>query len=957
MKYFAHLVSVFARLLVILVVLLGFLPTPAYAAPTGVITLWHTFDPGSADETALNAIITNAEAAFTGLDIQPEYHSFGTIYDDYTQAYNTGSGPDLWIAPNDTLGDFARAGSIVDITSEVNVPTDLVNVKANAIDGMKVGDSLYGIPESFNALALFYDQSVITPPTTTAELLDMVQNQGKTFATEGGSYYFYPYWGAFGGQVMDGTGLCVATNNTGMADAMDYMLSLQNAGANVMADFNTVQTGFEDGTFDMVVGGPWMNSTYTAALGANLGVIVLPDGPSANSKPMVGTNGFYFNPNSAVPLADLVDLALYMTNNNSSQIWMDTARHTPVRTDINVIDSVVQAFADAADQGEVRPQISQLGNYWGPFYDMSIDVLSNGIPSSVAVMRACNKMNVYNGFTPGPNTYVLWHSYTDGENDALNQVIAGVHATDLTLTIVPVFVPFENIFNDYLNAVLVDGAGPDLLIVPNDLLGDHTRAGAVLNLTSYINEGTDLANVQQTAIDGMKVGGVLYGIPESAKAVALYYNKSAITTPPATTTELLNMVQSQGKTFGTTGGPYFNYPFWGSFNGQLMNNSGFCIASQTNAFASAMSYFVSLRNAGAEMRGDYATVQNDFIVGNYDMIVDGPWGLTTYKAALGADLGVAILPDGPTLANAKPLTGIDGFYVNPNKVANATTLVDLALAMTNQASAQIWMDTGSHIPVRTDVTVSDPLIETFAQAAAQGEARPQNPQFSNYWTPFADAINFVLDGTVAPATAVTNACRQMNELNGFTVSQTFSSNGTHDGYILESSETSGNGGTMNSSASTLNLGDNSVKRQYRSILSFNTSALPDNAVITKVTLKLRRQGVAGGGNPVTMFQGFMTDIKKGTFGTAPLALADFKTTANKTIGPSSPALTAGWYNLNLTPAKAYINKLATGGGLTQIRVRFKLDDNNNAIANYLKIYSGNASATSRPQLIVEYYIP
>ncbi len=190
-----------------------------------------------------------------------------------------------------------------------------------------------------------------------------------------------------------------------------------------------------------------------------------------------------------------------------------------------------------------------------------------------------------------------------------------------------------------------------------------------------------------------------------------------------------------------------------------------------------------------------------------------------------------------------------------------------------------------------------------------------------------------------------------------TTTLTFKSTALHDGWILESSETSGNGGTMNATATVLYLGDNAQKKQYRSILSFTTSSLPDNAVITKVTLKLKRQGITGGGNPVSMFQGFMADVKKGMFGTAPLALADFKVNANKTVGPQSPALTSGWYSLNLTPAKAYVNKLATNSGLTQIHLRFKLDDNNNATANFLKLYSGNAGAANRPQLIIEYYVP
>ncbi len=183
------------------------------------------------------------------------------------------------------------------------------------------------------------------------------------------------------------------------------------------------------------------------------------------------------------------------------------------------------------------------------------------------------------------------------------------------------------------------------------------------------------------------------------------------------------------------------------------------------------------------------------------------------------------------------------------------------------------------------------------------------------------------------------------------------SSGVLDGWILESAETSNKGGTLNKTATTLRLGDDAARKQYRSILSFSTGSLPDNAIITKVTLKVRKQTIIGGGNPVTAFQGFMVDIRKGIFGTSTLLPADFQAPASKTYGPFNTALINGWYNLSLTSGKAYINKLATNGGLTQIRLRFKLDDNNNAIANYLSLYSGNAAIAFRPMLIIDYYTP
>jgi hypothetical protein len=188
--------------------------------------------------------------------------------------------------------------------------------------------------------------------------------------------------------------------------------------------------------------------------------------------------------------------------------------------------------------------------------------------------------------------------------------------------------------------------------------------------------------------------------------------------------------------------------------------------------------------------------------------------------------------------------------------------------------------------------------------------------------------------------------------------QIFNSIAAQDGWILESSETSGVGGAINSSATTFNLGDDAAKKQYRGILSFSTGSLPDTAVITGVTLRIKQQAIVGGGNPVTMFQGFMFDIKNGLFGAAPtLQTGDFQAAAGRSYGPSAPAPVGGWYSFNLTNAGRFVNKLATSSGLTQIRLRFKLDDNNNTIANYLSLYSGNASAADRPQLVITYTMP
>jgi hypothetical protein len=182
------------------------------------------------------------------------------------------------------------------------------------------------------------------------------------------------------------------------------------------------------------------------------------------------------------------------------------------------------------------------------------------------------------------------------------------------------------------------------------------------------------------------------------------------------------------------------------------------------------------------------------------------------------------------------------------------------------------------------------------------------------------------------------------------------STGPSDGRVLESSETSGVGGTLNNTGSTFYIGDNAQRKQYRAILSFDTASLPDTAVITKVTLKIKLQGMAGA-NPFNTHGGLLVDVRKGAFsGDITLQLTDFQSTASKSAISSIPRTpVGGWYTRVWTSGIfTYINK----SGVTQFRLRFNKDDDNDGVADYLKFYSGNAGTASyRPRLIVEYYVP
>ncbi len=186
-------------------------------------------------------------------------------------------------------------------------------------------------------------------------------------------------------------------------------------------------------------------------------------------------------------------------------------------------------------------------------------------------------------------------------------------------------------------------------------------------------------------------------------------------------------------------------------------------------------------------------------------------------------------------------------------------------------------------------------------------------------------------------------------------SKIFTSLGAQDGLILESSESGNTGGTLNSTSTVFSLGDDAADKQFRSILSFYTAPLPDNAAITKVTVKIKFQSVTGT-NPFTTHGVLYIDVRNGAFSqNGVLQLGDFQAIASKSAAGAIPnAPVNGWYSRVWTSGIfAYINK----AGVTQFRLRFATDDNDDLGADIIRFYSGNAATTVRPLLIVEYYVP
>ena len=344
---------------------------------------------------------------------------------------------------------------------------------------------------------------------------------------------------------------------------------------------------------------------------------------------------------------------------------------------------------------------------------------------------------------PLTGTLTIWHSYgssgggtESAEVQGLNEILAWMKTNNPGLTINAINVDFGTMYTNF-EQESANGGGPDMFIGPNDNLGNEARGGYLVNLDGKID--STLSQVSDVAKNGSMAEGHVYMVPESLKAVAMYYDSTKVATPPATTDDLLKFAQGGGK-LGVLTGAYFGWGFYSAFGGSILDpTTGKCTATATTGVADAINYVKSLNaEKSAVVDSDYSKINDPFIAGNLDVILNGNWVLSDYKKAR-PGLAVAPFPSGPK-GPGKSMVGVDGWYINA-AASDAQQALAIAAAqqMVSAPAEQFMVDKAGHVPANTSVSVTDPLVKAFTAANSAGDPRPQSKQFGNYWGPFGDA--------------------------------------------------------------------------------------------------------------------------------------------------------------------------------------------------------------------------
>jgi len=360
---------------------------------TGSLLVWADGTRAPLVEAAAQAFTSE-----TGAEVTVEILGYDEIRDAVITAAPAGAGPDIFIGSHDWTGGLVRAGVI----SPLGLRSREEEFFEVTVDAFTYEGDLFGLPFAMEAVALFYNKSLVSePPVSFTALRSVCDDLG--FPTEEGPpclaipagepLHQFPFIGGFGGYVFgfeNGTFdvTDVGLDSAGAIEGATFLSRLYQDGYAVgEVDYSTMADSFNQGLVPFMWTGPWQIVQVDAA-GIEYGVAGLPlmDGNAA--RPFVGVQGFFLNSFSAnTVLAETFLLDYVATTETVLGLSGATYRVPALRSALNEItdDPNLAAFAESGIGGLPLPNVPELESVWGPLAE-AFTAIDQGADDPAAVM-------------------------------------------------------------------------------------------------------------------------------------------------------------------------------------------------------------------------------------------------------------------------------------------------------------------------------------------------------------------------------------------------------------------------------------------------------------------------------------------------------------------------------------------------------------------------------------------
>ncbi|RME69828.1 MAG: extracellular solute-binding protein, partial [Chloroflexi bacterium] len=210
---------------------------------------------------------------------------------------------------------------------------------------------------------------------------------------------------------------------------------------------------------------------------------------------------------------------------------------------------------------------------------------------------------------------------------------------------------------DFMTPLMAGQTTFDLVLASPVLLGSLWKTGQLAPMSDYF--GPEFLNrFVSVTVQGARRDGELWGLPDTAGFhLLLFYNKTLVDTPPATTAELAELARdltdprASPPRWGlalNSYDPLWVVPWLTPYGGWLVDPQG-RPTLDTPAMQSALALFLGWHGIPNEAEAiapvqTYEAARTAFVQGRSAMLIDGEWAIWELAAVSGLEWGVAPLP-------------------------------------------------------------------------------------------------------------------------------------------------------------------------------------------------------------------------------------------------------------------------------------------------------------------------
>jgi arabinogalactan oligomer/maltooligosaccharide transport system substrate-binding protein len=698
----------------------------------------------------------------------------------FSERVAAGLGPDLLLVDAGLVYDLAQAGLLKDFGQRADIDTSLF--LNTALDAVRDGEKLYGLPFAVHTQILYYNTELVTaPPTTLDEWIAQASTDDRVaFNTN----LAEAFWGvrAFGGRIFNEEGQWVLDKG-GFINWIDTLKALQaTPGFVVDNDGERLRTMFMSGEAAFYIGDSRDLRQLQETLGEDkLSLTVLPSGPNSRTPgPILRTDAFALNRIASPQETNLaVELVKFMTNlQQQRRITVEPVGRLPTHTQVRFRQTLSPLVTELAKQS--RTTVSIPFEHWPVWVeltrertemnDLYVQALSGISPSNRAVQdisaiitdrfnlevedrdpaALCPALEV----ATEPEV-TLWHSFHNEEAEALAEIAGSFEELCPGITLQLATFDAEQIEHQYRQAVSA-GDGPDVLLASSRFTAQLADEGLVRDVSEFL----DTSFMQRFIPDAeaaMRNNGRLYGVPVSVAVLALYYNLNLVEDPLLNLNEVSIRVTSE-RQFALPA--TFSYGYWGlaPFGGfEFDSETGEIIQDQ--GLLNWLNWLQTIRNQpGMVVSTDFARTEELFASGEAAYLISGPGSLSRLRRELGAEkFDVALLPAGPE-GPASPILQVQGIMISPNSGEAATaTAMAFAKYLVAPESQKTLLRTGTHVSAVVTVDLTDfPKLNGFREQAKVSVVVIETPGFSVVEELGDELFEAVLEQEAKPVEAVEN---------------------------------------------------------------------------------------------------------------------------------------------------------------------------------------------------------